>query len=327
LLVLALFSAALLAFRARLQWHIVPKHQAVVLWGGWLLIGAIFFSVAGFFHEYYLSILGAPIAALVGIGIVELWQIRGKHPWLALGLILIAAGGTLGLQIVTANAFVKTMWWLPVVIGLFIVGAALLVPWRKLQRVALIGFVCIVAALLITPAIWSGLTVLNSSANQSLPSAYDGRSAGPPNMGRTQVNQTLLKYLESNTQGMKYLLAVPSSMQGADYVLATGRPVLYLGGFNGMDRVVTSAELEKMVTARELRYIYYDARGGGMGGPGATQSDVSSWVTNACTLVGFNTTTQNFGAPDGTAGMANAGVPSSGPGGMQVSLYDCKPAN
>ena len=146
-------------------------------------------------------------------------------------------------------------------------------------------------------------------------------------MGGAQVNQALLNYLESNTQGIKYLLAVPSSMQGADYVLATGRPVLYLGGFNGMDRLVSGTDLEKMVAARELRFIYYDARGSGMGGPGAMQSDISSWVAKACTLVGFNTATQNFGAPDGTAGTANAGAPAFGPGGMQVSLYDCKPAN
>ena len=327
LLPLGLFSAVFLLFRARLRWPLAPKHQAAVLWGGWLLTGAIFFSVAGFFHEYYLSLLGAPLAALVGIGFGELWQIRAKHPWIALGLVLIAASGTLGFQIVTANAFVRTMWWLPVVIGLFVVGIVLLIPWRRqLQRVALIGFVCIVTALLITPAIWSALTVLYSSGNQSLPSAYDGRSSGPPNMGGTQVNQVLLNYLESNTQGMKYLLAVPSSMQGADYVLATGRPVLYLGGFNGMDQVASSTDLEKMVAASELRFIYYDARGRGMGGPGAMQPDISSWVTNACTLVGFNTTTQNFGAPDGTAGAANAGAPSFSPGGaggMQVSLYDC----
>ena len=32
---------------------------------------------------------------------------------------------------------------------------------------------------------------------------------------------------------MKYLMAVPSSMQGSDYVIATGRGVLYLGGFDG----------------------------------------------------------------------------------------------
>ncbi len=318
LLILALFSAGVLVFRARPQWHIAPKHQAVVLWGGWLLTGGVFFSIAGFFHEYYLAILGAPIAALVGIGVVELWRIREKHPWIALALIVVAATGTLWLQIATANSFVRNAWWLPVAIGLYVIGAMMLIPFRRLQRVALIGFVCVVAALLLTPTIWSALTVFNSSANQSLPSAYDGRSSGPPNMGRSQVNQQLLDYLQANTQDVKYLLAVPSSMQGADYVLATGRPVLYLGGFNGNDKVVSSAELQAMVAANELRFIYYDARGGGMGGPNAMQSDVSSWITNACTLVGFNTTTQNFGAPDGTA---NTNAP--GFGGMQVSLYNC----
>jgi hypothetical protein len=48
-----------------------------------------------------------------------------------------------------------------------------------------------------------------------------------------QVSQALLDYLEEHTQDITYLMAVPSSMQGADHVLATGRPVLYLGGFMG----------------------------------------------------------------------------------------------
>jgi len=74
------------------------------------------------------------------------------------------------------------------------------------------------------------------------------------------VNQALLDYLEARTQGIKYLMAVPSSMQGADYVLATGRPVLYLGGFMGADQVVTADDLEQMVGHSELRYIYWDAR-------------------------------------------------------------------
>ncbi len=186
------------------------------------------------------------------------------------------------------------------------------------------GFACIVAAMLITPGIWSGLTTLNSSENQSLPAAYDGRSAGPVNRGGLQVNQALLNYLQANTQGMKYLMAVPSSMQGADYVLATGRPVLYLGGFMGQDKVETSASLEQMVADGELRYIYWDGRGGGFG-PGG-QSDISAWVSNTCMPVqGFDTTTRNSGAPDGTAGQAG-GAFSRGLGAMQVTLYDCKSA-
>ena len=121
-------------------------------------------------------------------------------------------------------------------------------------------------------------------------------------------------------------MAVPSSMQGADYVLATGRPVLYLGGFNGQDAVETAASLSQLVKNGELRYIYWGGRGGG---PAGGQSNISSWVTSSCKAVqGFDTTTQNAGAPDGTrAGLDNPINPQNfapGPNGnMQVTLYDC----
>jgi 4-amino-4-deoxy-L-arabinose transferase-like glycosyltransferase len=141
-----------------------------------------------------------------------------------------------------------------------------------------------------------------------------------------QVNETLLSYLQANTLGMKYLMAVPSSMQGADYVLATGRPVLYLGGFNGNDKVETSADLAKLVADGELRFIYWNGSGS-FGGPGGgNQSDISSWVTTMCVPVGFDTTTQNAGAPDGTSGISSVNPGGFAPGGpnMQVSLYDCK---
>jgi 4-amino-4-deoxy-L-arabinose transferase-like glycosyltransferase len=320
LLPFGLFSALLVAFRARLRWPLAPQHQSLVLWGGWLLTSAIFFSVAGFFHEYYLVMLAPPLAALVGMGVVELWRLRQDRPWLSLGLLLIAAGGTLALQIATAQAFLKTIWWQPLVIGMFILGGVLLVAQRRQSRVALAGFACIVAAMLITPGIWSGLTTLYSSENQSLPSAYSGRASGPVNRGGLQVDQTLLNYLESHTQDTTYLMAVPSSMQGADYVLATGRPVLYLGGFMGQDQVESSASLAQMVAEGKLRFIYWGGQGGGLGSGG--QSDISTWVTTACVPVrGFDSATRNTGAPDGTT--AQAGGMSS-PGGMQVTLYDCK---
>ena len=111
LLPFGLFSLALLVFRSRLRWPIEPKHQAVVLWGGWLLTGGVFFSVAGFFHEYYLSMLAAPLAALVGIGVVELWQLREKQPWLAIGLMVLATAVTLTLQSNMVSAYVGWAWW------------------------------------------------------------------------------------------------------------------------------------------------------------------------------------------------------------------------
>jgi hypothetical protein len=116
-------------------------------------------------------------------------------------------------------------------------------------------------------------------------------------------------------------------MQGADYVLATGRPVLYLGGFKGTDQVVTTDDLAQLVADGKLRYVYWGGGGGGLGrGPGG-QSDISSWVTTYCTPVnGFETATRNAGAPDGTiqSGLTDGEGPT--PGGqrdMQISLYDC----
>lgn len=361
LLPFGLFSVALLALRPRWRWPLSPEHQAFILWGGWLLTGVVFFSIAQFFHEYYLSMLGAPLAALVGIGSVELWRMRQHRPWLALGLLLAAAISTLGLQLITAMTFGGTVWWVAPVVTLFIIGTGLLTlsAIRHLRHGARLGFACIIAALLFIPGIWSGLTVLNASANQSLPSAYGGRQSGPPSLpggynqnfpelpslpggseearsgvGNTEglhINQTLLDYLEPRTQNMTYLMAVPSSMQGADYVIATGRPVLYLGGFNGVDQVVNADDMARLVAEGKLRYVYWgggDGPGGGPGGPGpGGQSNISSWVTSHCTPVkGFETATSNFGAPDGTRGPNSTGyaAPSSaGPKGMQVSLYDC----
>jgi hypothetical protein len=188
------------------------------------------------------------------------------------------------------------------------------------------GITSVVAALLFIPAVWSVLTALNPSSNQSLPSAYSGQPSAPANGGDVQINVALLNYLEAHTTNNTYLMAVPSSMQGADYVIATSRPVLYLGGFMGQDRVLTAQALAAMVASGELRYVYWSSgnTGGGPGGNGG-QADITQWVTTQCTVVpGFETVTRNAGAPDGTGG---AGGTNTGnfPGGatMQIKLYDC----
>ena len=122
LLPFGLFACLLLAFRSRLRWPLSPVHQAVALWGGWLLTATIFFSVAGFFHPYYLVMLAPPLAALVGLGAAELWQMRGQRWWLALTLATVAVGGTTLLQLKTATTFMRTVWWLPLVAGIFGAG-------------------------------------------------------------------------------------------------------------------------------------------------------------------------------------------------------------
>ena len=87
-----------------------------------------------------------------------------------------------------------------------------------------------------------------------------------------------------------------------------------------------TSDLANMVKNGELRFIYW---GGGGGGPNGGRSDISSWIVSSCRAVqGFDTTTQNAGAPDGTrTGASNSNITQNfapGPGGdMQVTLYDC----
>ena len=169
--------------------------------------------------------------------------------------------------------------------------------------------------------------MLYPSVNQSLPAAYDGTTRALENSGGLQVSQSLLTYLEQNTQGDEYLMAVPSSMQGADYVIATGKPVLYMGGFMGIDPVVNASGLQKLVQEGKLRYIYYASGGGNLGG----QSNVTGWVRANCQVVkGYNTQTVDQGNPDGTGGAPGGMGSAGGPGvfspglGTSISLYDCK---
>lgn len=333
LLPFGLFSLVVIAVLARWQWPLGGEHRALVVWGGWLITGVLFFSVAGFFHEYYLSMLAPPLAALVGVGFVSLWRLFSKRNWLGGGLLVLAAGLTLGFQYSTAVRVDTALWWLPFAIVLLGVGAGLLIVSAAGQPslLSVAGFASIAAALLLTPAIWSGLTTWTANQNQSLPAAYAGRDPGPSNRGGLQVNQQLIDYLVLHTEPNSYLMAVPSSMQGTDYVLQTGRPVLYLGGFMGQDKVETGASLAQLVTEGRLRYIYWDANGrGGFGFAGAgAQNDVSKWVVAHCALVnGFETTTRNSGAPDGTgAGTVTSlpNMPGAFGGDMRVSLYDCAP--
>ena len=321
LLPFGIIAALLVIFRKRLRWPIDADHQAVVLWGGWLLTGGIFFSIAGFFHQYYLATLAPPLAALVAIGASGLWQLHKERPWLAFGLLLASAGGTLVFQVSTAHSFTSNTWWLLLAYGLLILGGlSLLVGMiAKLPRGRAAGFVCIMAAVLVTPGIWSGLTTLNTG-NQVLPESYSGTSTSFGGSSGTglQVNQVLLTYLEANTQGMRYMLAVPSSNQGAGYVLASGRGVLYMGGFNGQDQVVTGSDLANLVNTGQLRYILLD---GGSGFGGNSQSSITAWVTSTCTTI------QNISGSSSEVGPSSSQSGGfSRAGNNQGNLYDCSPS-
>jgi len=76
------FAAVGLLACVRRKKPLTDKENETLFWLAWLLPSMAFFSVAGFFHHYYLIMLAPPVAALAGAGWVELWRhYRDKEGW------------------------------------------------------------------------------------------------------------------------------------------------------------------------------------------------------------------------------------------------------
>src|SRR5205807_2622807 len=63
-----------------------------------------------------------------------------------------------------------------------------------------------------------------------------GFAGGPGSFGpATNVDRALISYLEAHKQNAKYLVATFGSQSSAPIIIATGEPVMTIGGFSGSD--------------------------------------------------------------------------------------------
>lgn len=314
----------------RAPWALNARHTSLALWGMWTVTMAAFFSIAGMFHRYYLSMLAPGIAALAGIAIAALWTAyRRRQP---LGWLLPAALlGTAAVQAMMLAAYpAYARWMVPVIAGGAILAVAALVlvrvrvrratetRWRLGHAATVVGL----CALLVAPTVWSVISV-QAGGNSQLPAAgpaeQDGFFGGGPPDGANhagdavqtperegQANSGLIAYLTANRGTTTYLVAVPSAMGASGIILQTGAPVMAMGGFTGSDPILTAARVAQLVKDGTVRYFLL----GGFGGTGG-QASASQWVTSNCAPVpadryGASTTTTNR---------------TGGTGGQQ--LYDC----
>ncbi|MFF9688081.1 glycosyltransferase family 39 protein [Streptomyces sp. NPDC014623] len=80
--------------------------------------------------------------------------------------------------------------------------------------------------------------------------------------------------LKQNADAYTWAAAAIGAQNAASYQLATGDPVMAVGGFNGSDPSPTLAQFKKYVQDGRIHYFI---PGGGMGGEGAS-SQISTWV-------------------------------------------------
>jgi hypothetical protein len=91
-----------------------------------------------------------------------------------------------------------------------------------------------------------------------------------------------VKLLETGSDQYTWVAATTGANQASGYQLATGDPVMAIGGFNGTDPAPSLAQFQAYVAAGRIHY--YIAGGGGPGGGfgggggGSASSQIASWV-------------------------------------------------
>jgi 4-amino-4-deoxy-L-arabinose transferase-like glycosyltransferase len=270
--------------RARAGW---------ILFGAWAVVHVVVFSAQqGIFHPYYVSALSPAVAALAGAGALTLWQ-WAKRSWaglLALDLALIA---TAFVAVALLHRTPDFAPWLrtaiPVAAALAAFGSlALRVPAAFPRRMLAVAAVAGTLAVAAGPAAYSVSTAshaLNGNDVSAGP-ASAGMGGGPGGGGfggGASADSELIAYLLEHQGSAKYLVAATGSQATAGIIIATGKPVVTIGGFGGRDPAPTVAQLEAMVAAGELRYVLISEQGGG--GPGGGNSDITSWVQEHGTAV------------------------------------------
>jgi 4-amino-4-deoxy-L-arabinose transferase-like glycosyltransferase len=163
------------------------SRAALMIWGGWLLVTAAVFSYSqGVIHTYYAVALAPAIAALVAIGVAQLWERRAALAARATAAVAVAITGGWSFALLD-----RTPGWQPWVRVLVLVATAIAVAGllaapalRSLgRRAGLVALVAVAIAGLGGPAAYAVQTVTTTHSG-SIPSAGPTVSgAGGPGGG------------------------------------------------------------------------------------------------------------------------------------------------
>ncbi|MEU0948251.1 glycosyltransferase family 39 protein [Streptomyces canus] len=266
LAVLAVVTA--LVWRAR-EPRTDPLRAGFLLWGGWLTVHAVVFSVSNGNHVYYTAVLAPAIAALAGGGLALFWsayETGGRRRlWLPSAIVLTVAW---------ALVLDRPTWFasrLLVFAVIFAVCAAFNL-WPRTSRASrrlVQGSVAAgIAATLLVPAGWAA-----SSLDPSYAGASTSPTAGPvgefhhralhdpsalrrAELDRPSTRDTaLLDYLTAHRKGEKYLLATQAAYPAERLLRAQAQPVLVMGGFTGKTPFPGAPQLGNLIATHQLRYV------------------------------------------------------------------------
>jgi 4-amino-4-deoxy-L-arabinose transferase-like glycosyltransferase len=276
-----------------------PQRAGFLLWGGWLAMHTVVFSISNGNHAYYTAVIAPALAALAGGGLALFRsEYEAKHHpdaqheatdrWHTALPAAIAFTTAWALVIDWPTRFVS--WLLPISVMLALCGVVGL--WsrgprtspRRINAALAAG----IAATLVVPAGWalSSLNPLYAGATTSPMAGPVGKSYfehprhAPRRKGLGQPSardRALLDYLTTHRHGEKYLLATQAAYTAEPLLRAKSEPILVMGGFTGKTPFPTAQQLADLVTAREVRYALLTTQ--------RPSTPATAWVKSHCTRI------------------------------------------
>jgi 4-amino-4-deoxy-L-arabinose transferase-like glycosyltransferase len=239
---------------------------AFLAWGGSLVLtGAVFSAGQGIIHTYYAVALAPAVAVLVACGTEMLWARRDRVAWRRV------------LAVTAASTIVWSLWIVTTV-----------EPWRS-PRLLFVDAVLAFPALLLACRLSSrrarrlaaSLTVLLCLAGPATQTvgtvAAEHHSAVPmsgflrisphawarihlvPAAGTFSIGSeptpAMVGLLRGNGDRYTWVAATVGSERAAGYQLASGRPVMPVGGFNGTDPAPTLSGFQRDVATGRVHWF------------------------------------------------------------------------
>lgn len=324
-------------WRKKRKWFKFNKRQTHLLyWFGWLVPVYGFFSMAQFFHPYYMIMIAPPIAALAAIGIAsfvenktkkkkveELAEHDSKEENLANDdvvevekeakfaskvntyLMAVVVLATAGLQAWYVYEYYSWATYLLIIAGLAVAAYIVLSANKKFNKKASLS--AILVTLLLAPGFWS-LTPTLSGESAAIPTS--GPSLLSSNnvngsFGSGSANTKMISYLEKHNGNATYLFATMDSNTAAPYIIKTGKAVMTIGGYNGTDNAISLKKFKQLVKAGKVKYFYLTNDNG-------NNNAIVKWVKKYGTKVSLS----KYGG-NSTSSHAMSG----GPGNSNGTLY------
>lgn len=287
--------------------------KETIFWAAWLVPVAGFFSIACFFHHYYLIMLAPPIAALSGIGWYAMYGLYKNHKDWASYLLPAAVLTTAAFQVYILSAYTNQIGsaWMYV---MGIVGLGVTIALLMLKRSHPFGkqlTIISLCVLLLAPVYWSATPILyggNSVLPESGPQLQRSNGGG---MFSSDVDTGLLTYLREHHTGEEYLFATLTTVTAAPYIINADENVMALGGFNGTDPILSVSELKNLVKEGKVKYFLISDDNSG-------NSELVSWIKENGTEISSDQYRSTTNSTDSSAQQGTRGGPG---GGQRQTLY------